>query len=79
MYNACGRGGAPSDYETSTIKQSHSQINLSLMAGYPTMLRADLDSDQLLSENGLCQIQLYSFQFITKSIPDNILKNDPQN
>ena len=67
-------GGAQSDYETAAIKQSHSQINLSLMAGSSTMLRADLDSYQILSENGLCQIQLYSFQFITNSTQDNILK-----
>ena len=49
VYNAGGRGGAPSDYETATIKRSHSQRNSSLIAGSSTMMRADLDSDQLFT------------------------------
>ena len=36
-------GGAQSDYETAVIKRSHSQIDLSLMAGSSTMLRPELD------------------------------------
>jgi semaphorin 5 len=38
-----------SDYETATIKRSHSQRNSSLIAGSSNVLRADLDSDQLFT------------------------------
>ena len=47
VYNTGGRGGALSDYETATIKRSHSQRNASLMAGFSTMMRANLDLDQI--------------------------------
>ena len=36
-----------SDYETATIKRSRSQRNSSMIAGSSTLMRADLDSDQL--------------------------------
>lgn len=37
------------NYETATIKRSHSHRNSSLIAGSSTMMRTDLDSDQLFS------------------------------
>lgn len=42
---------ARSEYETATIKRSHSQShrNSSLIAGSSTLMRADLDSDQLFT------------------------------
>ena len=48
VYNAGGNGNR-SDYETATIKRSHSQRNSSLIAGSSTLMRADLDSDQLFT------------------------------
>ena len=44
IYNA-----SRSEYETATIKRSHSQRNSSLIAGSSTLMRADLDSDQLFT------------------------------
>jgi len=46
VYNA-----SRSEYETATIKRSHSQShrNSSLIAGSSTLMRADLDSDQLFT------------------------------
>ena len=75
MYNTGGRGGAPSDYETATIKRSHSQRNSSLMAGSSTMIQADLDLDQLFSwkwivSNPALLILIYKPSYIL----DNILK-----
>ena len=49
VYNASGRQDAPSDYETATIKRSRVQRNSSLIAGSSTLMRADLDSDQLFT------------------------------
>ena len=48
VYNA-----SRSEYETATIKRSHSQShrNSSLIAGSSTLMRADLDSDQLFTWN----------------------------
>lgn len=47
VFNATAR----SDYETATIKRSHSQShrNSSLIVGSSTLMRADLDSDQLFN------------------------------
>ena len=49
VYNTSGRGGAPSAYETATIKRSHRQRNTSLITGSSTMMPVDLDSDQLFT------------------------------
>ena len=48
VYNA---SASRSEYETATIKRSHSQShrNSSLIAGSSTLMRADLDSDQLFT------------------------------
>ena len=45
VYGGSG-GGKPADYETATIKRSHSRRDSSLING---AIRADLDSEQLFS------------------------------
>ena len=49
VYNGGHGRGAVGDYETATIKRSHSQRNSSLIAGSSTLMRADLDSDTLFT------------------------------
>ena len=45
-----GGGGAKSpDYETATIKRSHSRRDSSLISGGGGGIRADLDSDQIFT------------------------------
>ena len=44
-----GTSGKPGEYETATIKRSHSRRDSSLITGNGAAIRADLDSEQLFS------------------------------